>query len=301
MATETDTTSTAPYEGMLFERISWASIIAGVVIAVVTHLALSLLGLGIGASTIDPLSETNPMSGLGAGAGIWLAGTTLLSLFAGGWVAGKLAGPTRHRDGALHGLVTWGLATILSALVIGSAMSALVGRTASAVSNAVSNVGEAVAPGVASELQASGLGAEEIRREAMQLLFGSGAAGADADPNLASIMARMFTQPGEGLSATERSALVEAVAARTGQSTAQAESTVAGWESRIAESGPAVAQQARETGDVVARRTSQVALWTFFSMVLGALAAVVGGMAGTPSHHAVARPRSRDEYAPRGT
>ena len=53
------------------KRISWGAIFAGTVLAIVLQLALSLLGLGIGLGTIDPLTEQNPMSGIGTGAAIW--------------------------------------------------------------------------------------------------------------------------------------------------------------------------------------------------------------------------------------
>ncbi len=35
-----------------------------------TQLALSILGLGIGASAVNPATEQNPMSGIGTGAGV---------------------------------------------------------------------------------------------------------------------------------------------------------------------------------------------------------------------------------------
>ena len=142
MALQTDTTLPSSNDELLFDRISWPAVIAGVVIASVLQIMLSLLGLGIGASTIDPLQEQNPMQGLGAGAGIWLAGTTLLSLFAGGWVAGKLAGLRRHRDGALHGLVTWGLTSILTFMLVGSVMGAVFGRAATAATNNAAQISE---------------------------------------------------------------------------------------------------------------------------------------------------------------
>ncbi|RYY08132.1 MAG: hypothetical protein EOO36_24060, partial [Cytophagaceae bacterium] len=53
------------------KRISWGAIFAGTVLAIVLQLALSLLGLGIGLGTIDPLTEQNPMAGIGTGAAIW--------------------------------------------------------------------------------------------------------------------------------------------------------------------------------------------------------------------------------------
>ncbi|MBC7945641.1 MAG: hypothetical protein H7X91_10355 [Burkholderiales bacterium] len=53
------------------KRISWAAVFAGVILAMVIQLLLSLLGTGIGMSTVDPLQgETPGASALGLGAGI---------------------------------------------------------------------------------------------------------------------------------------------------------------------------------------------------------------------------------------
>lgn len=55
------------------KRVSWGAVFARVVIAFVTMLALSLLGLAIGLGTIDPVEEQNPFAGLATGAAVWWA------------------------------------------------------------------------------------------------------------------------------------------------------------------------------------------------------------------------------------
>ena len=55
-----------------FRKVSWGAVFAGMVIAVVVQLVLSLLGAGIGLSTVDPLRYNTPdASTFGLGAGIW--------------------------------------------------------------------------------------------------------------------------------------------------------------------------------------------------------------------------------------
>ena len=49
------------------KRISWSAVFAGVLVAIVSQMLLTLLGLGIGLSTVDPVSEQNPTAGLGTG------------------------------------------------------------------------------------------------------------------------------------------------------------------------------------------------------------------------------------------
>ncbi|HEX9956287.1 MAG TPA: hypothetical protein VGA96_03490, partial [Fibrella sp.] len=95
-------------------RISWSAVFAGVLIAIVTQLLLTLLGLGVGLGTIDPVEESNPTAGLGMGSAIWYIVSSLISLFVGGWVAGRLASAPRLFDGIIHGILTWCVVTLLT-------------------------------------------------------------------------------------------------------------------------------------------------------------------------------------------
>jgi hypothetical protein len=92
-------------------RLSWGAIFAGLVVALVVQVVLSVLGLAIGLTIWDP---GDPAAHLGRGAGIWAAVAALISLFAGGLVAGRLAGVLTPGDGALHGGILWGLSVILT-------------------------------------------------------------------------------------------------------------------------------------------------------------------------------------------
>lgn len=52
-----------PVNGVPLKRISWSAIFAGVIISMVVYLLLAILGTAIGASTLDPLKEQNPLDG----------------------------------------------------------------------------------------------------------------------------------------------------------------------------------------------------------------------------------------------
>src|SRR5687768_13308876 len=73
-------------------RISWGAVFAGVVMGITVQVLLGSLGLGIGASTVNPAQEANPFAGLGVGAAIWLFGSTIVAYFASGWIAARMAG-----------------------------------------------------------------------------------------------------------------------------------------------------------------------------------------------------------------
>lgn len=268
------------------KRISWAAVFAGVVIVLVTQLLLSLLGLGIGASTINPTTEQDPASGLGIGAGIWVVVTSLVALFAGGWVAGRLAGIPRNTDSMLHGILTWGLATLLLFYFLTSTVGSLIGGTfrvlgtgLSAAATGAAAAAPAVAGAAQDQLQQSGIDMSDVRREVGTLLRQTGkpelqpgaisnqadqatrqaqnAAGqaasdpANADGALNQILERISRSGSATIDAADREALTNVIMARTGKSRPEAEATVASYESTY--------QQARQKYEQTKAQASQTA------------------------------------------
>lgn len=135
---------TAAYDrGSFVKRISWSAVFAGVLIAIVLQLLLSLLGLGIGLGTIDPMEEQNPTAGLGTGTAIWYIISSLLSLLAGGWVAGRLASSPRPFDGIIHGVLTWALVTLLTIYFLTTTIGSLIGGAGRLVGGIVRTAGSA--------------------------------------------------------------------------------------------------------------------------------------------------------------
>lgn len=132
----------------VLKRISWPAVFAGAVITLVVQLTLSVLGLGIGASTIDPRAEQNPVSSVGLGAGIWFIASTLVALLAGGYVAGRLAGVFRKADGLLHGLLVWGSSTLLTFYLLTTTVGGLIGGVAGILGRGIDSVGREVAAAV---------------------------------------------------------------------------------------------------------------------------------------------------------
>src|SRR5947209_14415534 len=102
----------------VLRRVSWGGVFAGLIIAVVLQLLFTLLGVGIGAATIEPLQQSQPGKGLGIGAAIWFFVTTLISIYIGARVAGYLAANAQERDRTLHGILTWGVTAIASILFL---------------------------------------------------------------------------------------------------------------------------------------------------------------------------------------
>ncbi|MBA2744473.1 MAG: hypothetical protein H0U43_09260 [Chthoniobacterales bacterium] len=108
-----------------FARISWGSILAGAIVALAVQLVLTLIGAAIGLATVDPASGDTPSAtSLGIGGGIWLLLSSLISLYAGGYMAARLGGTF---NGFLHGLTTWATVTMLTIMLLTTAAGRLVG------------------------------------------------------------------------------------------------------------------------------------------------------------------------------
>src|SRR5688572_11083546 len=153
-------------------RISWGAIIAGLIVTLVCQILLTMLGVAIGAATIEPLNEQKPLEGLATGAAIWWIVSSLISLFLGGCVAGRLAGVPRKADGALHGIIMWGTATLITFLLVGTALGGLFGGAFNALSKSVNHtLGQGAPPSqvgeqIKGELQQRGINVDQMQQKA---------------------------------------------------------------------------------------------------------------------------------------
>ncbi|MGK6308353.1 hypothetical protein [Variovorax sp. DT-64] len=175
---------------MGWRRVSWGAIVAGVVIAMTLQLLLSLLGASLGLSTIDPMKYSSPdPATFGLAAGVWWVVSSALALFAGGWVAAHLAGAPDKTDASLHGLLTWGLATIVTAYLLTSLLGAalagggkLLGTAATAGAGASAPVADAVRRQIPSDVSIDNLKNQAQQRLAQGASPGAAPANPSAPP-----------------------------------------------------------------------------------------------------------------------
>jgi hypothetical protein len=274
------------------KRTSWGAIFAGMVVALVVELALSVLGLGIGLGVVNPATEQAPFAGVGIGAGIWFVVTTIVALFAGGWVAGRLAGFPRTLTGTLHGLVVWGLVTLLSFYLMTTAAGMLISGVAGVIGRGLSLVAtgiQTVAPQAMQQgqqaLQQRGITLDDITRQGRQLLGqGGGAVTEQQNQELSQALQRLFANPQQP-SAQDRETVVNILAQRTNMGRPEAEARVDQWINQYYQANVTV-QQAKQGALQTTQQTfgaiSKAAIWAFIGMILGAIAAGFGGALGTP-------------------
>ncbi|MCO5165831.1 MAG: hypothetical protein M9894_05625 [Planctomycetes bacterium] len=250
----------------LLKRISWGAIFAGAVVASVLQIWFNLLGLAIGLAAFDPLAD----QAFGFGTVIWVLLTSVISLFCGGWLAGRLTGSPTKLDRALHGVVTWGVAMIFGLWIVTAGVTrALAGTAAFA-----SDIAGAVAPAALQQLDQAQL-PPEIEQDLQTL---------QADPQLRDAVITALageTTPGQ------RAAVIDQLAARTGMSREEAESSFVRWEQQ------ATLLQYRVAGATERATTalSGVAFLGVVSMFLGLGAAALGGSVSYPD-----RPRGRTGF-----
>lgn len=264
-------------------RMSWGAVLAGAAIALGLQLLLSLLGVGIGLSTVDPAAGDTPgATTFGVATAIYYAIVTLLSLFVGGWVAGHLAGMPRRIDGLLHGLVTWSVAILLLLYVVTTTVGAVVSGALGALSSTLQAAGQSVqaAAGAVADSEIGDDALSAIQQQARELL-GQGQQGAGEQDTGGLLQQAMAVAQG-GVSDQERQRLIDQLVQQSGITREEAEAQLQQLESQYQDALATAEQQAQEAAQATAEAVAQGSFWSFVALLLGAAAAAFGGWTGAP-------------------
>jgi hypothetical protein len=96
--------------------IRWSAVLGGTAIAVGVWGVLQLLGIGTGLVAIDPDDATSVVPAA-IGATAFSALAPLIAMFAGGWFAAVLASTYDRQVAIVHGLVTWGVTSVIGVVL----------------------------------------------------------------------------------------------------------------------------------------------------------------------------------------
>ena len=276
----------------IISAASWGSIAAGAVTASAVSLALVALGVGLGLSAVSPWTDTGvSASTFKVTAGVYLVLVAVMSSAIGGYLSARLrtkwvgihTNEAFFRDTA-HGFVAWAFATIISATVLGTAITHLVGGAASATASA----GQSAANSNPAQVYVDRLFRRESPAGSNAPASGtapgsdagtvsgpqSPAAGTSAGPNptTRAEVTRLWVasvQSDGQLALADRTYIARLVAANAGLNQADAEKRV-----------DEVVQQAKADADRLRRNGAQFAFWMTAALFFGAFAASLAAAEG---------------------
>lgn len=109
-------------------RLDWSAIWGGVFSFIAIWSVFGLLGTAIFASTAN-VNNTRPLDEMGLGIGIWIIVLTIIAMYVAGRVTTHLAGIENALDGAIQGMIMFGL-SVSGALILAAFAEMTVGGTA---------------------------------------------------------------------------------------------------------------------------------------------------------------------------
>jgi hypothetical protein len=278
-ATSVETTTMLSGGPHTHRRISWAAIFGGVILVIVVQLLLSTLGAGIGLGTVNVNAGTTPGAGnLGMGAGIWWVISSCLALFCGSYVAAWLAGIEIRFDGVLHGLITWGIATLLTIYLLTSAIGGIIGGGFSALGSVTSAAGSGISDAAKPLAQAAGVSPDMQQAQAYLQPTNPDPATMspqDAQKDVAKNLVTYARGGGDAPAAKER--VISVMAAQMKISHDDAAKRFDDAQAKLQQTKDQAVQTAKNAADASAAAASKASFAAFGVLLLGGIAAALGG------------------------
>lgn len=277
--------------------ISWGAITAGSVVTIVVASLLNLLGIGLGFVLFTPDSDV--INGIGIGSIIWLIFSAIVSMFAGGWVTGKMSGFIQPTIGALHGLLTWSVATIFTFILVASTAGVLISGTYTVIEKSLSIAGKGIsniaslapqanktltnlAPNLTPAVDTILNEADEVIQKAVK-----NSSDEQSKEKLNQAIRDLFEATNNEDIAEARHQAATILAQITEMNPQEAEQTIGEWQQSYNDMKEDIMQKAQEASQQVLSATEKavnlagrLALISFFVLVIGAGMAMLGGSVG---------------------
>lgn len=279
--------------------MSWSVIIGGAFAASALSLLLLALGTGLGFTSASAYGgQGASATTIGIGAALWLIVAQILSSGLGGYLAGRLrtkwtnmhSDEVYFRDTA-HGFLVWALGAIISAILLASAASSLIGGGASLLSGLGGGLAGMAgkATGGAGQAVANSIG--DPSAFVSDNLLRADKPAPDADPQAVTAevgrIVANSVKNGE-ISPADRSYVAQVVSARTSLSQADAEKRVDDTIQKAKDTAAKAEAAARDAADKARAASAYAALWLVISMLVGAFCASYGALIGGRARDAVA-------------
>jgi hypothetical protein len=265
---------------IMLNRVSWGAVLAGVVVALVTHVILNLIGIGVGAATLEPAAgaANNPSpTTFSVGAGIWWTVSGIIAAAAGGYTAGRLAGRPKESVAGWHGLTAWAFTTLVIFYLLTTALGGLVGGAYRTVTEAAGTVASASGSAIQTTMSRAADPFAAVEQSIRSATGGNDPA-ALRDAAVAAMRAALTGDQGQAQAARDRAS--QLIAQAQNIPIEQARQQVQQYEQQYRQSVEAASRQATEAADVVADSIATGALVSAIALLLGALSAWFAGRMG---------------------
>ncbi len=290
--------------------ISWGSIIAGVVVAIAVQIGLTELCIGSGLSLYEPGDPVESATNVAVGTVIAWFVCGLVSVFIGGWIAGRMKRHGTLIEAAVHGALVWALGGILIALLATVSLGLLAGSAVSLLGQGLSAAArgaDVVAQGVSAAVPSWESARQQVEGAFQRADAPGGAAPGSGDEagatngaanarddrfsdrsRLMQLLGQFFNVDANAvLSQADHQELSTLLAGQLGISAQAAQRTLEQWQ-RVWRQGVERYQAAKEDAKQAAmkavavadRRTTQAAIIAFCLMLIGLVAAIGGALAG---------------------
>ncbi|MBV9956008.1 MAG: hypothetical protein JOZ70_12250 [Pseudolabrys sp.] len=265
--------------------VCWGAIIAGAAVACATTLLLLAFAVGGGLTVVSPW-EGEGVSGTTVSwmAGIGLVAMAVISAVLGGYITGRMRHAwedvhehERYFRDTGHGLITWAVATLMTATVLaGAATHITAGASAGSIPAAGAGAAQAAsspsmgdryvdvllrpAPGGAGQAQQIGVNAPQSSAQGGDV--------GDTRAEVSRIIAPAMRRGGD-VTAADRTYLAQVVSQRTGLPQAEAQQRV-----------DQTITQAKQAADAARKAAAKAAMWVAASLLAGAFAGMLGAVEG---------------------
>lgn len=261
-------------------RLCFKAILAGSLVALSIHLLLTMLGAGITAWASKPSTSDSPVQSFTIGVALSWTLSALISLWIGGYVAGKVGAPDDEESGKLHGFMVWSLATVIAFILLATG----VGKALNVAGQAVAGIGKAAVEAAPSVIDKT---AAVVNDYASETTPGSPPVSAAGKRELANGLKNYLMNGDAGRTPQNREALIAAVAKNRGSTPEESAKIVDEWTTsydrtarELQDAANAAIAKAKDIADRTARATGAAAIWTFIAFWIGAITASWGGQRG---------------------
>ncbi|MCJ2126368.1 PhnA-like protein [Methylobacterium sp. J-077] len=272
---------------VLLHQVSWGAIFAGATTALVAQVILNMLGIGIGLSSVGMNAADNPAaSTLSMSAGIWFVASGIVASLIGGFLAGRLSGKPVGGAAGLHGLVSWSVTTLVVLYLLTSAVGGIVGGAFSGVTATLGGAGSLVGGTVQTAAQAAAPSLSKITNplDGIESTVRQQASGQDPqaarDAAVAAVRAVLTGDSAQKQQAETRAA--DALAKAQGIPADQAKQQIQDYEKQYDQAVATAKQKAEAAAVATKSAATQGAFYAALALILGALAAFLGGRLGAP-------------------